>query len=161
MIKLMLAFLLFSVTIGCDNTHRKTPVESETVTAHNENQDSENASGIVNNNWVDEIVLNNGSKWEANKETTQGVANMLDLIKNNNKENLNDYHELAIKLNDEKNILVKKCTMKGPSHDNLHIFLHPLIEKIDALIIASSLDEAISISKSIRENLELYNTFFK
>ena len=115
----------------------------------------------MGNAWVNEIKLNNGNKWEANLETTEGVDKMLNLVKSSDPKTVEDYHALASKLNEEKNYVVKKCTMEGPSHDNLHVFLHPLIEKIEALGKVSSTDEGAEVTASIKENLEGYYNYFQ
>lgn len=51
--------------------------------------------------------------------------------------------------------------MKGPSHDNLHVWLLPLIEKIDALEETKTLDEAQRIYKSIEQNVNAYDEYFE
>ena len=110
---------------------------------------------------MQDIQLNDGSKWEANPETNEGVANMKSVIRASNPKELKDYHMVANVLNDEKNFVVKECTMKGPSHDNLHVWLHPLIEKIDALKEVKTLEEAQGIYKSIEENVNAYDYYFE
>ena len=79
----------------------------------------------------------------------------------NNPKELNDYHTIADALNEEKNYVIKECTMKGSSHDNLHVWLLPLIEKIDALKEANTLAEAQHIYKSIEQNVNAYNDYFE
>lgn len=130
--------------------------EAEIVKEHQEHDEM-----ALNNDWVKEIQLNNGSKWDANLETTKGVENMTNLIKASDPKSVEDYHNLASKLNDEKNFVVKECTMEGASHDNLHVFLHPLIEKIGALGKVATVDEGSEITTSIRENLDAYSDYFK
>jgi len=110
---------------------------------------------------MDEIQLNNGNKWLADIKTTKGVNTMLKLISESKTETLEDYAILANKLNDRKNILIKECTMTGPSHDNLHIFLHPLIEKMDALLKTKTVGEGEETLKSITDNLKAYKSYFK
>ena len=100
-------------------------------------------------------------KWQANPETTVGVNNMLKLLKSGDLKTVADYHNLASQLNEEKNFVIKECTMKGASHDNLHIFLLPLIEKIDALGKVSTTTEGSEITASIEENLNGYYNYFK
>jgi ABC-type Zn2+ transport system substrate-binding protein/surface adhesin len=51
--------------------------------------------------------------------------------------------------------------MKEPSHDNLHVWLLPLIDKIDALKEAKTIEEAQQIYISIEQNLNAYNTYFE
>ncbi len=148
--------------ISCKDSKKE-----EHVTEHNTQEQvsteaillEENAA--LNNNWINEIQLDNGDKWLANIKTTEGVNRMLKLISESKTETVEDYLSLANKLNDRKNTLVKECTMTGPSHDNLHMFLHPLIEKIDVLLETKTTEESAETLKSITDNLNAYNTYFK
>lgn len=153
--------ILSAILIGCNENKVKTssdaPAQSEVVhtneTAHHDSP--------LDNSWTKEIELDNGKKWEANKETNIGVEKMLNIIKERDPRTLNEYHEMASQLNDQKNFVVKECTMTGPSHDNLHIFLHPLIEKIDALGKVENVEEGSEIVESVKENLEAYFNYFQ
>ncbi|HLV14197.1 MAG TPA: hypothetical protein VKY41_03375 [Xanthomarina sp.] len=159
----MMAFILTS----CNNNNKKEAPAAEQITQEDtevvshENHDSHDASSVLNNNWMNEIQLDNGSKWLANIETTDGVNDMLKLISEAKTESIEDYLSLADKLNTRKNTLVKECTMTGPSHDNLHVFLHPLIEKIDVLLETKTTEEGAKVLKSITDNLNAYTTYFK
>ncbi|MDG1040953.1 MAG: hypothetical protein P8H13_08720 [Polaribacter sp.] len=125
------------------------------------NNKEKEANTVLSNNWEQEMKLDNNTKWKANFETTKGVRDLQNLIKTTSTVSLDQYIALAKKLNERKNILVKECTMEGPSHDNLHIFLYPLITKINMLLEAQSNKEASEIVKSISENLKAYNSYFK
>lgn len=118
-------------------------------------------SSVMANDWMTEIQLNDGYKWMANPETNEGVAKMQSLLKTSAPKNLTDYHTIADTLNHEKNYVIKECTMKGPSHENLHVWLLPLMEKIGALKDAKTLDEAQRIYKSIAQNVNAYTTYFQ
>lgn len=119
------------------------------------------SNSILNNDWEKEIALDNGAKWEANIETTNGVSDMLLLVNGNKETSLEAYLTLAKKLSERSNLLIKECSMKGPSHDNLHVFLLPLIQKINLLLKTTSATEATQIVSSISENLNAYSTYFK
>lgn len=159
------AVILSAILIGCkDNKENKieTSVETEAIHEHTEAlSDHDHGVMALNNAWLDEIQLNEGKKWDANSETTQGVDKMAEIMKNNSANTVEEYHHLASELNDQKNFVVKECTMTGPSHDNLHVFLHPLIEKIDALSKVETVDNAEDITASIKENIEEYYNYFK
>lgn len=116
---------------------------------------------LLSTQWMNEIQLNNGSKWEANIETTEGVEKMQELLKTQSTTSIDDYHQLANQLNEVKNKVVKECTMKGASHDNLHIWLYPLIEKVSALSKTNEIDEASKIKESIIDNVSAYKTYFQ
>ncbi|MDQ7918287.1 hypothetical protein RBU60_11930 [Mesonia sp. MT50] len=155
--------IISALLISCnDNKNEsKTTEEATEVTEKDHTKEMAAESHSMNNAWVEEIKLDEGDKWDANLETTEGVDKMLSLVKSSQTESVKEYHSLAADLNETKNFVVKKCTMKGPSHDNLHVFLHPLIEKINALGKISSTDEGAKIKESIKENLEGYYTYFQ
>ncbi|WP_310993068.1 hypothetical protein [Aequorivita marina] len=149
--------------IGCNETKNK-EVKTETVeateTAHEQHRE-EMTEHATDNAWMTEIELDSGSKWDANLETTEGVDKMLELVRISDAKTVEDYHNLASELNETKNFVVKKCTMKGPSHDNLHVFLHPLIEKISALGKITTAEQGAQITASIKDNLKGYYEYFQ
>ncbi|EGV44796.1 hypothetical protein BZARG_217 [Bizionia argentinensis JUB59] len=155
--------LIFS---SCNNNKKEEPVaeqntEEKVDAVSHEKHEQHQEHRALNNNWMNEIQMDNGSKWLANIETTDGVNDMLELISESKTETVEDYLGLANKLNERKNTLVKECTMTGPSHDNLHVFLHPLIEKTDALLETKTTEEGSEILKSITDNLNAYKTYFQ
>lgn len=152
--------MLSAILIGCkDNKQNEEKKVSQTELQESKTNEQETVA--LNNNWLEEIQLDQGEKWDANLETTQGVNQMAEIIENHSPKTVEEFQNLASKLNDKKNFIVKECTMKGPSHDNLHIFLHPLIEKIDALSSVKSADQGEDILASINENIKEYYNYFK
>lgn len=156
---ILAAVITSTLLISCKDTKQENSKTEEATEVVSEQKTDE--SHATSNAWVEEIELDKGSKWEANLETNEGVDKMLELVKSTNPKTVKDYHSLASDLNETKNFVVNKCTMEGPSHDNLHIFLHPLIEKIGALGKVSSIDEGAEIKASIKENLEVYYNYFQ
>lgn len=147
--------ILLIVTVSCKNSDKQEEVKNPSGTVN------EKAETGLSTQLMDEIQLNNGSKWEANIETTEGVEKMQELLKTQTTSSIIEYHLLASKLNDVKNELVKECTMKGASHDNLHLWLYPLIEKINTLSNVDKLNEAAKIKQSVEDNLNNYSTYFQ
>lgn len=163
---LSIALLAF-IFMGC-NSNKKTESTTnshqaaETVSHDNHDDDDHHSSDNgLSNNWINEIATNNGAKWEANPETNEGVEKMQNLLKTQDLNTLEDYYKLAEQLNSDKNYIVKNCTMKGASHDNLHTWLVPLIAKIEALSNATSMDEALKLFHSIDENVNKYSDYFE
>ena len=157
--KIAIVFVIASLLFAsCKDQPKESTTSKSNKVEHTEHQSENDIDG---NDWMQDIQLNDGSKWEANPETNEGVANMKSVIRASNPKELKDYHMVANVLNDEKNFVVKECTMKGPSHDNLHVWLHPLIEKIDALKEVKTLEEAQGIYKSIEENVNAYDYYFE
>ncbi|TXE20304.1 hypothetical protein ES692_00490 [Psychroserpens burtonensis] len=122
---------------------------------------NEYTSNVYANVWIKDIELDNSRKWPANTETKEGVQNMQNIIKTQTAKTLDDYYKLAERLNNDKNYVIKNCTMKGASHDNLHIWLLPLMDKIEALSQAKTLKEALKLKYSIEGNLNAYNDYFE
>lgn len=157
--KLIIVLIAISLLfIGCKDQAKESNASKKNETEHTEQHTESKA---VSNDWIQEIKMNNGAKWIANPETNEGVANMKSILTASNPKELKDYLMVANALNNEKNFVIKECTMKGPSHDNLHVWLLPLIEQIDALKEAKTLDEAKHIYKSIEQNVYAYNDYFE
>ena len=126
----------------------------------NKKQEAAEVNDLYSNSWTQEIKLDNGKKWQANSETNEGVLKMQNSIKDFSSNTLEGYYELAEKLNVDKNYVIKNCTMKGDSHDNLHVWLLPLIAKLDALSEANTIEEAAKLKQSIEENVNEYSDYF-
>ncbi len=144
--------------IGCKENKKPNPVE---VT--NETKKIDGTTGETkrpDDTWINDMELNNGTKWKANKETTDGVMAMLTLINENKKWNTVEYKKLGDDLNEVKNTVVKECTMKGASHDNLHVWLHSLIEKIEMLQRTESNNEGEYLAYDIKNHVEGYYKYF-
>jgi len=142
-----------------ENINNKNVVEQSRETTNQHHQDE--VSNVYDNSWTEEIEMDNGTKWEADAVTNEGVQEMQNSINTRTLNTLDDYHQLAEKLNDDKNYVVKNCTMKGASHDNLHVWLLPLKAKIEALSETKSFEEASKIKHSITENINAYNNYFQ
>lgn len=149
--------------VGCkDSKSQDTKTESveHSADSHTDHHEHE-ASGVYANAWISEIEKDNGARWEADLTTNEGVQKLQNTINSQSSSTLDDYHKLAEQLNEEKNFVVKNCTMEGPSHDNLHIWLHPLIEKINALLKAETVEDASKITTSIEKNINAYSDYFQ
>jgi len=142
-----------------ENINNKNVVEQSRETTNQHHQDE--VSNVYDNSWTEEIEMNNGTKWKADAVTNEGVQKMQNSINTRALNTLDDYHQLAEKLNDDKNYVVKNCTMKGASHDNLHVWLLPLMVKIEALSETKSAEDASKITHSIEENINAYDNYFQ
>lgn len=151
--------------VGCkDNKKEDNKTEMNTVeqpAEMKEEHHDEVASNVYENAWTNEITMNNGAKWQSDAPTNEGVKQMQNTIKTITTNTLDDYHKLAEKLNDNKNTVVKNCTMKGAPHDNLHVWLLPLMDKIEALSETETVEDASKIKQSIEENINGYYTYFQ
>ena len=151
----IIILLIAAAFAGCKNTEKQNEAKSPKEVVH------EQESDLLSTAWMGEMQLNENSKWDANSETTEGVAKMQELLKTQTTSSIEDYHQLANKLNEVKNNVVKECTMKGASHDNLHIWLYPLILKVEALSNTNDIKEASKLKQSIIENVAAYDIYFQ
>jgi len=110
---------------------------------------------------IDGLGLNEGEKWVANPETTDGIHKMGEIISSNNSSTIEDYQLLAEELGETKNGIFKACTMKGEAHENLHAYLIPLIGLINDLSEDTSIEEAGKTVDSIKEHVDAYDYYFE
>lgn len=144
--------LFFGILIiSCNETAKEKAASS----AEKEQIPSEQLSG-----WKLDIELNDGSTWQANKETSEGIENMSSLLDSSAPASLEDYRSLGQKLDSEMQLLINRCTMKGPAHNNLHIYLQPLMGKIGELQEVNSSEKAELLIAEIRKHLEAYHKYF-
>jgi hypothetical protein len=99
------------------------------------------------------LSLDNGSKWVANKETTEGIHEMMRLVADYTASSANDLDKLQEDLRTEFRTIFAKCTMKGEAHNQLHNYLYPLKEQIDELPKVDLAD--------VNKYLQLYFTYFQ
>jgi hypothetical protein len=109
-----LIVILVAVLITCRYTEEKIPVEPEKI-IETENHHND-----------DELRLNNGKKWQANPETTEGILAMKEHLEAFRNLGLGDYEQLRFHLEAEFKMIFEKCTMKGEAHNQLHNFLYPM-----------------------------------
>lgn len=156
----LILFLSATFVSGC----KQPPKEQKTV-PHNPNQiraeEDTPTTSVADSGWTNEIQLDHQTRWSANPETTIGVTKMLRTIQNYKGGTVSEHRKLGNELNEMKNYIVKECTMTGPSHDNLHIWLHPLIKKIEALQKVDDKKTGIQLIQDIEHHVTRYHDFFE
>lgn len=160
-LKILLTSLIIAVfIISCgenskkkdtDENHKHT--DSEEVTTHSEEQEHYEAKAVLS--------LNEGSLWDANKETTSGINNMIILMDSfAGKEDIKLYNRLKGSLEQEFMSILTNCTMEGESHNQLHTYLVPMKDAFKGLA-----SDDLTICKESFENLNKrlaeYKTYFK
>lgn len=152
---IFLCLILSVLTTGCkekqenESTQPGTNVEASPKLVHEEQAD-----------WKGEITLNEGIQWQANRETTEGILKMTELVESSSASTVEEYRELGNSLNGEKNLLIERCTMKGPSHENLHIYLQPLLKMIGELQEVQTPVKGKKLVIKIKDHLEAYHSYF-
>ena len=107
------------------------------------------------------VKLNNGEKWIANTATKEGIKKMTALIKEfPAKPELNDYHSLKLKLETEFTLILKKCTMTGKAHTQLHNYLLPMKEMFIKLN-SQEIDICKESLNKIKQHLSEFEIYFQ
>src|SRR5690606_38129239 len=98
--------LIFSVLLflGC----KEAPKGQAPGELDEESSEQVEVHGMAETAWIDEISLDQGAKWAANVETTEGVSQMLALIESSNAETVSDHIKLGDGLNEIKNMIVRE-----------------------------------------------------
>ena len=104
------------------------------------------------------IELDNGKKWKVNTEMTPFITSGEQIL---NEFDGKDYKALAKQLKEKNNGLIKSCTMNGKSHDELHKWLHPHLQLVDALSKAKNEQEAEEVISELKKSFTTYNTYFQ
>lgn len=107
------------------------------------------------------LYLNNGQKWVANKETSEGIAKMQQQISAfSGGDDVAAYHQLGNALMEDYIYIVNYCAEMGNNHEMVHAYLNPMQELIVPLQI-SSLDVCKQQIAKISEHLALYAVYFE
>ena len=107
------------------------------------------------------IELNDGEKWLINQEMQPFLDKEQNLISEYIQNASDDYLTLAEQLEVENNNLIKSCTMKGQSHDELHKWLHPHMELIAQLKSAGDEHEAEELISKLQSSFSIFNEYFQ
>lgn len=142
-------FVIFVFFIGCNNSKN--------------NKSTENHSDIekLQNEDISIMNLNDGNKWLVNEEMKPYVEDAKTLLIDFKKNKSENYKELATALKNKNLQLIKSCTMKGQSHDELHKWLFPHIEKINELATANNTTEALKIIHQLENSFNIYDQYFQ
>ena len=156
--------LMSAITFSCNSTsetnNENTGIDSlkssdSTEQTVNENNEKEESAAA--------LTLNNGAKWKADPSTNENVKSIKivsDKFSGKKEKSLNEYHQCAADFQQAADKLIADCKMSGPDHDALHLWLHPLLEKIKTLKNSKDITEAGKFYSEIQSQLTLYKNFF-
>ncbi len=148
--KIFIALSLIISMASCTNEEAK------------ENKSTENSKIETNHHESEsKVSLNNGETWIANRETTDGINKMIQLMDTfSETDNADAYKSLSDTLDSEFNLIFKRCTMKGEAHNQLHNYLFPMKAKFKSLA-SGDLSESKTAFDDLKAHLAEYNTYFK
>jgi hypothetical protein len=145
----------FSMVIFSACQNNSEPVEEhaavskDTVTHHEKHHQK-----------ASEVSLDNGNKWVANPETTEGINKMKALVAGYDQQTEGNYSSLKENLETEFNLILQKCTMTGDAHEQLHNYLLPMTEMFknlnseDMHVRKEAVDE-------LKQHLNAYDNYFQ
>ena len=131
---MLIALLIALLVTSCGNSHK-----------------SHNQEAV-------QIELNNGQKWKVNLEMTPYILEAEQILLQYHDD---DYHALADLLKNKNKGLIKSCTMDGKSHDELHKWLHPHMQLIDALEDTENEEKADKIIGELKASFQTYHNYFQ
>ena len=146
------AFTLFSCNSGANNV-----IVDEHAGHNHETEEAPVANAEV-------IPMNNGAKWKADKATTKNVAELktiAETFKLKVTPELKDYQELNGEFGRALNKMIQQCTMSGPDHDALHVWLEPVLKDNAKLKESSDVAASHDIFLSIDKRINNYPNYFE
>lgn len=130
----------------------------ETLTDFENGTSDETTEEVTEN----ELRLDNGKKWKANKETVDGINNMLAIMATPlAEERIVLYVARGEQLLQEFETIVAKCNMTGEAHEQLHHYIFPLKEQIETLIACEDMTNCDLTHLAILRQLHLFNEYFE
>ena len=151
--KLILTFAVGGLLLSsCGNSTNEKSNNQTEVAEHNEHHHDDESEALK---------LNSGAKWVVNEEMKPYILEAEGILNQHIESQALDYRTLAAQLKDKNSGLIKSCTMKGESHDELHKWLHPHIELIESLSKAETAEEANKIISNLQTSFSTYNQYFQ
>lgn len=136
-------------------------IYSCTQQAESEQIEVKETKNETHQNIHESLSLNNGERWMANAETTEGVNNMILLMDSfSDTESVAAYAELSKELKNEFQLIFEKCTMTGESHNQLHHFLVPIKGWMKQMN-STELDSCKKSYSALKSHLKEYQKFFE
>lgn len=132
----------------------------ETSDSSHEEASANHEDASVNEE-ASELQLNSGEKWAVNEEMKPHIEKGNEILNSYLEEKGTDYKELAESLKSQNGQLIKSCTMKGASHDELHKWLYPHIELIETLSKATDVKASETVVADLKTSFEMYQTYFQ
>lgn len=152
--QILLPFLLLTL-MACNNAKHEDdhdhdhPHDHETTAATSDSHEHEGTSTTV--------TLDDGKKWKANIETTEGIDKMKAITQaaiNENKASA----DVLPGLQQEFKTIFDKCTMTGEAHNQLHNYLIPVKAQLDSLKSATA---SVKNLEALQHYLGTYPQYFE
>lgn len=140
---IIITLAVIGLLIGC------TSKETEVNTSFNK---IENPHGLN---------LNQDKKWVVVPDMMLSIRSIEDQIEGFNGKSIEEYKSHSKNISELLGELTSNCTMEGDAHDELHKWLVPFIELNDELTSSSSIGKSAEIVSKQKEEIKLFNKYFK
>ena len=108
------------------------------------------------------FVLNDGKKWQMDEHTRTVIKNLDSLlIAYQSIKSITEYQQLGEKLDEELILLIRGCTMEGPDHDQLHIFLGYFYPKVQNFKNEINIDASKTNLAEMNKLMSEYHKYFE
>ena len=104
-----------------------------------------------------EVPFNQGKKWRADSATRSNVAAMLQVLSDSSGAYGQDSKALYAALRRQIDKLVQQCTMQGPAHDALHVWLEKVLKDMKEWKEAGDGDTFAILKKDVAD----FDRFFE
>ncbi len=108
-----------------------------------------------------ELRLNKGQKWQVDDAMMLRLRQMEEEVESYRGTGVQDAQKLGKRLRATLNKLVSDCTMHGPAHDELHKWLVPFMENVDALNRESNQAAARKSVLKLKNSFQVFNLYFQ
>lgn len=157
--KIFISLVIAVIVMTSCNSNTEKSTEEPTVVV-----DSTSVKTEEEHYHDEDLQLDSGKKWVVVPEMLAHIRSMEGRVNNFSKKQkplLEEHQSLAqeIKLDIEK--LTSSCTMTGQAHDELHKWLVPYMELIDAYSTSTDMPSAQSQFTEIQKSFTVFNEFFE
>lgn len=146
------AIALALFTMGCSNS---APGTADAHEPHAEAYGNDVHDHAEVENRIPKVVLDDGKRWIANAETTEGIARMSALITGFDPVS-GDAKALKAGLEEEFALIFERCTMTGEAHEQLHNYLLPIHQELGTIDLSNAEER-----DELKAYLGTYGSYFE
>jgi hypothetical protein len=148
--KHLLSIMLFGFLINCNPKNS----EKETDAVIKEGSLSHQTDPTLS------LVLNQGGKWKVNTEMLPHLLRMEDRLRTFEQSKEKDFKDFGEKSQQDLDLLIASCTMKGESHEQLHKWLIPHIQLVKDMAVVENSVDGSKLFKEMEHSFNTFNEYF-
>jgi hypothetical protein len=107
------------------------------------------------------LKLNDGKKWQADQHTNEAMAGISKSLAEQPSASTEELNALGNDLKTRVDALVQGCTMTGPEHQQLHVFLEEFIPAVEHLAQETDAAKAKEAHQQVSHLAEEYGKYFQ